>query len=250
MMKRRLAPALLLLVLAACAPVGPPPSEGPDLPYAAPEPALSPQAAAANFARVVDRMQPVARDECRRRLGWGNCDFRIVVDTSPGAPANAYQQLDAGRPVIAFTVALIAQARNADELAFVMGHEAAHHILQHIPREERSAMMGAVVSGAIAAALGGDPGTIRSAQQAGAAMGAQSYSKDFELEADALGTVLSYRAGFDPGRGALFFNRLPDPAGGFMSTHPPNAQRLAVVRRVLAQLRQGGAGGPGLDPDQ
>ncbi|MBS0565616.1 MAG: M48 family metalloprotease [Proteobacteria bacterium] len=236
-MKRPILTGLVLLALLGCTPAGPMQRGDAGLPYAAPDPAMSPRVAAANFAEVVDRMQPVARDECRRRLPQGNCAFRIVVDTTPGAPANAYQQLDGGRPVIAFTVALIAEARNTDELAFVMGHEAAHHILQHISREERSAVMGAVLSGAVVAALGGDPGSIRSAQQMGAQMGAQSYSKEFELEADALGTVLAYRAGFDPGRGALFFNRLPNPSGGFLSTHPPNAERLAVVRQVLAELR-------------
>lgn len=235
-MKRDLISGLLLLVLGACVTAAPPP-QGVGLPYGAPDPALSPQAAAGNFAQVVDRMQPVVRGDCRQKLPQGNCDFRIVVDTTPGAPANAYQRLDGGRPVIAFTVALIAQARNADELAFVMGHEAAHHILQHIPREKRSAMMGAVVSGAIAAALGGDPGMIRSAQDMGATVGAQRYSKNFELEADALGTELAFRAGFDPARGALFFDRLPDPGDSFMATHPPNAERLAVVRQVLANLR-------------
>lgn len=244
-MKQTVLPALLApFALSACVTLGPaaPPAPLPDLttPLPAPDPALSPQVAARNFGQVVARMEPVAERECRLRLSGGNCDFQIVVDTAAGAPANAYQTRDTtGRPVIAFTLALIADARNQDELAFVMGHEAAHHILQHIPRSEQTAAIGGTLTGALAAALGGDPTAIRTAQDLGAAVGARSYSKDYELEADELGTVLTWQAGFDPERGAAFFSRIPDPGDSFLGTHPPNAQRIAIVRQTLATLRAG-----------
>lgn len=233
---------LATLALPACVTLGPaaPPAPFPDVsaPLAAPEPALSPQAAARNFGQVVARMEPVGEAECRQRLPGANCDFQIVVDTRPGEPANAYQTRDpSGRPVIAFTLALIAEARNPDELAFVMGHEAAHHILSHIPRSQQTAAIGGTLTGALAAALGGDPTAIRTAQDLGAAVGARSYSKDYELEADELGTVLAWRAGFDPEHGAAFFARIPDPGNSFLGTHPPNGQRLAVVQRTVAALR-------------
>jgi predicted Zn-dependent protease len=64
----------------------------------------------------------------------------------------------------------------------------------------------------------------------------ESYSKQFELEADALGTVLTARAGFDPLKGAEFFFRIPEPGNGFLSTHPPNEARLAVVQEVAATI--------------
>ena len=83
----------------------------------------------------VQRMvEPVAEQECRARTSGVNCDFLILVDERPGQPPNAFQTLDkTGQPIIAFTVALIEDARNTDEIAFVMGHEAAHHIRGHIP---------------------------------------------------------------------------------------------------------------------
>ncbi len=68
-------------------------------------------------------------------------------------------------------------------------------------------------------------------------VGARRYAKDYELEADALGTVLAWEAGFDPERGAAFFARIPDPGNRFLGTHPPNAQRIDTVRRTLASLR-------------
>ena len=58
-------------------------------------------------------------------------------------------------------LSLIAEARNRDELAFVMGHEAAHHIAGHIGRSRNTAMAGAVLLGTIAALGGADAEAIR-----------------------------------------------------------------------------------------
>lgn len=233
----RFAPLLSVLFLAACMAPPPPVAPGARPSAAATEPRVAARQAVATFAEVVARMEPVAEAECRARAPRLNCDFLLVVDTAPGQGINAYQTLDrSGRPVIAFTPGLIADARSADEVAFVLGHEAAHHILGHIPRQGQTALAGALVLGALAAASGADPTAVRTAQDIGAEVGARRFSRDFELEADALGTVITHRAGFDPRRGAGFFARLPDPGNRFLGTHPPNAQRIATVERVLAGL--------------
>jgi predicted Zn-dependent protease len=233
--------ALSALLLSACVNTAPVASYGPvDGPLAAPDPVLNPQVTARNFRQVVQRMEPLVEAECRARQPRRNCDFQIVVDTSPGAPPNAYQTLDpSGRPILAFTLGLIADARNADELAFVMGHESAHHILNHIGREQQTAVISGALTGVLAAALGGDPTAIRAAQDMGAQVGARSYSKEFELEADEMGAILSWNAGYDPERGAAFFTRLPDPGDSFLGTHPASSQRIALVRQTVARLRAG-----------
>ena len=189
------------------------------------------------FQSVVRMVEPVAERECRARTLGANCDFRIVVDDRKGQPSNAYQTVDrSGRPILAFTLALIADVRNRDELAFVMGHEAAHHIEGHIPRQQQNAATGAILLGGLAALTGASSAVIDQAVDVGAGVGARSYSKSFELEADALGTVITKRAGYDPVRGAEFFTRIPDPGDRFLGTHPPNAQRIETVRRVNAGL--------------
>jgi predicted Zn-dependent protease len=166
-----------------------------------------------------------------------DCDFLIRIDPNPDAPPNAFQSLGPnGRPILTFTRSLIADARNVDEIAFVIGHEAAHHIEQHIARQRQSATAGAVVGGLIATVAGADRGTVEQISRAGASVGARSYSKEHELEADALGTIITARAGYDPVRGAAFFTRIPDPGDRFLGSHPPNAERIAVVRRVASQL--------------
>lgn len=227
----RFLPVLLAcLALSGCIEVaGPGPST-----RSAPAQSASPGTSVAVFQSVVRQVEPVAETFCRRRTQGQNCDFRIVVDDRPGQPPNAFQTLDDnGRPVIGFTAALIRNARNADELAFVLGHEAAHHIRGHIPQTQTNAALGGIAGNVLGGVIGLDPDT---AGRLGATLGARRFAKDFELEADSLGTVIAFRAGFDPVRGAEYFARIPDPGNQFLGTHPPNADRIATVRRVAADL--------------
>ncbi|MBD1204111.1 MAG: M48 family metallopeptidase [Rhodobacteraceae bacterium] len=230
---------LAVTVLSACVPSYPAgdPAElyAPAVPTAAP---LAPRQAASNFIRVVSRVEPMTEEICRARTRGVNCDFRIVIDDRAGQGPNAFQTLDeTGRPILGFTLALIADARNEDEIAFVLGHEAAHHILGHIPQTQQTAMAGAVMAGILAQATGADPAAVDAAQRIGATVGARRYSRAFELEADALGAEIAFYAGYDPVLGAGFFDRLPDPGDQFLGSHPPNSERKAQVRAVVAQLQ-------------
>jgi predicted Zn-dependent protease len=231
---------LSLLALAGCggtiSTVTTAPSQ-PQTSVARPTPALPSGASVSQFRAVVATVEPVAERECRARTSGMNCDFQIVVDDRPGQPANAFQTVDKqGRPVLAFNLALIAEVRNRDELAFVMGHEAAHHIAGHLDRQRNNAMAGAILLGGLAAMTGAGQGAVQSATDLGATVGARSYSKDYELEADALGTVITKRAGYDPVRGAAFFTQIADPGDRFLGTHPPNAKRIDTVKRVNDSL--------------
>ncbi len=230
--------ALLALALAGCVVAAPEPVR--IAPVVAPAPPGSPRAQALTFLQVVTDVEPVAERLCRERGQARTCDFRIVVDDRPGQPPNAFQTLDnRGRPVIGFTLALIADARNADELAFVLGHEAAHHIAGHIPKRRDQALSGALLAGMLAQASGLTPEEVRAAQDVGAEVAARSYSKDFELEADALGAEITLLAGYDPIRGTGFFDRLPDPGDRFLGSHPPNGQRKALVVATVRRLGGG-----------
>nr|WP_252729724.1 M48 family metallopeptidase [Pacificibacter marinus] len=190
-----------------------------------------------SFAAIVRHVEPIAESECRARTQGANCDFKVVVDSNASAPANAFQSVDAtGRPVLTFTVALLADLQNSDELAFILGHEAAHHIRGHLDRTQESAAIGGLLGGVLAAAVGADAATVETVQNLGATVGARRYSKSYELEADQLGTVIAYRAGYNPIRGAAFFTRIADPGDEFLGSHPPNDQRIETVRRTMATL--------------
>lgn len=236
-----------LLFVAGCAvapatgpiaPVQPPPATTP-----APPTPNTAAGAARSFISVMRLMEPAVERECvTRRTSPINCDFQFVVDDRPGLEPNAFQTVDAaGRPVIGFTLSLIAATRNADEIAFVVGHEASHHILGHLGRKTASAQAGAVILGSILTASGAPVGTIRTAQGIGAELGARSYSKQWELEADYLGAIITRMAGFDPMNGAQFFLRIPDPGDHILGSHPSRAQRLAQVSRAMADLQSGRA---------
>ena len=163
-----------LLGIAACAPVPVEPVNFPTGPYGAPVPAPapvltndgSPQSTAQMFVAVMRRMEPAVERDClQRRTQPINCDFQFVVDDRPGQEANAFQTIDAsGRPIIGFTLSLIAQARNGDEIAFVVGHEASHHILNHLDRKAGAAAAGAIAGCASKRRMRG-PSASRSAQR-------------------------------------------------------------------------------------
>ena len=239
----RAATLSLILLLAGCVQPGPvrervtiPAPASSAMPLIGP--AIDQRNLARIFVAVVSAVEPVAEAQCRIRNRRANCDFQIVVDDRPGQPPNAFQTLDtAGRPIIAFTLPLIGDVQNPDELAFILSHEAAHHILGHLARQRQNAALGAQVFGSLAGTIsGGDAAQVRAAQELGAAVGARTYSKDFELEADALGTEIAAAAGYDPLLGAAFFTRIPDPGNRFLGTHPPNADRIAIVRQTAARL--------------
>jgi predicted Zn-dependent protease len=195
------------------------------------------ETAARQFAAVVAQVEPVAEAQCRQRAPRLNCDYQIVVDDRPNQAPNAFQTItEEGRPIIAFNIPLILTVENSHELAFVMGHEAAHHIAGHLEQTRQNATIGAVIFSGIAAMTGANAQAVQSAEQLGATVGARTYSKDFELEADVLGARIAYLAGYDPAIGVQFFDKLPDPGNKFLGSHPPNSQRVSVVKQAIAGL--------------
>ncbi|MBE1284231.1 MAG: M48 family metalloprotease [Rhodobacteraceae bacterium] len=229
----------LLVFLAACDVTVDAPSSAPvqAAQPAASGPKMSYSQAASAFARVQRRVEPTAEKSCRDiNQGQVNCDFKIQISKDRDAPPNAYQSLDkSGRPLITFTPAMLTTFRNADEIAFVMGHEAAHHIRGHLARQSRDAAIGAILGTALVAAAGGSANDISAAQDLGAFVGGRSYSKSYELEADSLGTVITDAAGYSPRRGVEYFYGLPDPGNRFLGTHPPNNSRISVVQNTIKQ---------------
>lgn len=192
---------------------------------------------AREFEQVSRAVAASAEKECRRQARSANCDFAILVDLSSRAPANAFQTLDEdGRPLIIFTRPMIDSTENAEEMAFVMGHEAAHHILGHIAQQTKNAKESARIFGELARKQGADDAGIERAQALGAEVGVQNYTRVFELEADRLGTKITHAAGYDPMIGMAFFQRIPDPGDRFLATHPPNAERVEAVLQTARQL--------------
>lgn len=193
---------------------------------------LSPSEAGYRFNRVIRRIEPIAENFCRSQNSAGfDCDVTIKVDSEMQVP-NAYQTRGPdGRPIIAFSIPLLMDARNDDEIAFILSHEYGHLIANHIGKTETQAQAGAYILGALTSAAGGQD--IDTAMQIGASVGARSYSQTYELESDYIATTITRMAGYDTIRGARYFARPSGQSSGgrpsFLSTHPSNISRLALV---------------------
>jgi len=192
----------------------------------------------ATMRQIVARVEPIGEQICRDTRRVSNCDFKIEVDTSTPDVVNAYQtQEKDGRPLVVFSMGLLKTAKNTDEVAFVLGHEMAHHISGHIDQRRGSAGLGGLILGGLVAYSGGSAQGIDSAFDLGAAVGSRIYSKEHELQADEIGTLITHYAGFYPVRGSKFFIRIPDPGDEFLGSHSPNAARIDRVNRTIARLR-------------
>lgn len=230
----------MILALAGCATTVAPPPQAPT-PQAPATRATGSGISTATFQRVASRVGPVAVRLCRQenpQRPARYCDFRIAVDRSDRGSANAYQTiLDDGRPLLAFNPAMLRALRNQDEVAFILGHEAAHQIRNHLSRRSTNASLGALILGGVIAGIGGSQTAVMDAANIGGSIGARAYSKDHEIEADIIGAYVSAIAGFNPERGARTFARIARGSDALLSTHPPAAAREAAVARTVARIK-------------
>jgi hypothetical protein len=120
------------------------------------------------------------------------------------------------------------------------GTRSGHHIARHIPQQRASAAEGARVFGEIAMAGGGNARDVRRAAELGATVGARTYSRTPNWRPTPSARPSPIARGTIRSQGAQLFMRLPDPGHAFLSTHPPNAERIRVVRRAVAALRGSG----------
>lgn len=252
-MRRPFIAAALSLFVAGCSTYAPP-DGGPVAtpasvtPRTAAPPSRSVGRGVADYRQVAPRVARVAEAFCREELPGRParyCDFKVRLIDDPRAPPNAFQTIDRdGRPLLVVTTALLRQTGSADEIAFVMSHEAGHHIAQHLPKQQSSQMAGALILGALASAIGGEGGAssqqVREAMNLGGFLGGRVYSQGFELEADLVGAYIAARAGYDPDRGSLIFTRpaLSSGGDGLLSTHPPSPRRLGAIARISADIRR------------
>ena len=85
--------------------------------------------------------------------------------------------------------------------------------------------------------------------------GAIAYAKDFEAEADYLGTYLAARAGFEISDAPLLWRRMavehPGSIGrGFMATHPSTPERATALARTVEEIEGKIASGQPLVPER
>ena len=158
--------------------------------------------------------------------------FRIVALKDPSVNAFA-----APGGLIAVNAGLLRDAQSPEEVAGVLAHEIQHVQLRHSTR----AIFREVPMRFAIAALSGGSGAETAANAVGT-MGAVSYRRRDEREADLEGAKLLAAANVDAGPVANFMERLEKEEGGggmirYLSTHPAPAERSAALRQLAATQR-------------
>ena len=141
---------------------------------------------------------------------------------------------------------MIEAARTEGEMAGVMAHEISHVALRHgTAQATKSQKYGtlAAIAGIAGAVITRNP-NVGQLAQAPFAVYLLKFSREYETEADILGSQIMAQAGYDPRDLANMFRTLEQQGGGgggFLSDHPSPKDRYARIEREAQYLRiQGG----------
>ncbi len=154
----------------------------------------------------------------------------------PSADINAFAL--PGGPIFV-NVATITAAENEAELAGVLAHEMSHVYMQHSAKQAPKSTAAQIIAGLAGAVLpeSGVGNLTRMGIQLGAGTMLMKYSRKDEAQADAVGAVIMYRAGYNPKSMADFFQKLEQKYGSggpqFLSDHPNPGNRQASIQQEI-----------------
>ena len=133
-------------------------------------------------------------------------------------------------------VGTIAAAQNEAQLAGVMSHEMSHVYMQHTAKSVRRQEFGEII-GALGGIFGDTTaGALARVGAAGAGLYLLKYSRKDEAQADAVGAIIMYKAGYNPMELASFFEILAKQGGNgpqFLSDHPNPGNRSAAIDKEI-----------------
>ena len=135
----------------------------------------------------------------------------------------------------------IDSAANEGQLAGVLAHEMAHVYMQHSIKQMQKNQVPNLISGLgqiLGQMIGGTGGALASiGGQLGGGILSMKYSRADEAQADAVGAIIMYKAGYDPRQMALFFETLEKQGGSggpqFLSDHPNPGNRYQAVSKEV-----------------
>jgi Zn-dependent protease with chaperone function len=140
-----------------------------------------------------------------------------------------------GGPIF-INVGTITAADNEAELAGVMSHEMSHVYMQHSIKQMKKAQWTQGIAGVLGAVLGSMGGAVGTLGQLGAGLAGgvltMKYSRADEAQADAVGAIIMYKAGYDPHYLAKFFQKLASMGNNgpqFLSDHPAPGNRMQAI---------------------
>jgi len=248
-MKQRLALVLVILALAGCAARNPgePIQPGFNL-FSRQQDVQLGQEAAAQVSREVEIVDNRTLQDYVSTLGRvlasqpesGDWPYRFTLINDKSINAFALP----GGPVYLHS-GLFNPADNEAQLVGVVAHEISHVALRHGTNQASKAQI-AQLPAVLAGAALGQGSLIAQLGQIGIGIGFNSvllkYSRDAENQADALGTRIMARAGYNPLEMAHFFEKLEAQGGSgapqFLSSHPNPGNRLQAVEAEIRTLPQ------------
>ena len=203
-------------------------------------------------------------DTCREVFAT-RCEYsinRMQVKLVEDHSFNAYA--DASNWVIGIHSGLMQSVGDDDEIAAVLGHEAAHLLFEHSEKKLANSAVNSLIGGVLLVAVGAaldmeNPGDFaRMAQtgmEIGGTLGYLMHSPEMELEADQFAMYALARADRRLTAGTdliIRLNRgevpLPIKQGegwaGYLHTHPADNRRLAAMRATHTAITTGASGGP------
>ena len=191
------------------------------------------------LATIVGRLAAVTDDPTRA--------YRITVLNSPNVNAFA---LPGGYLYV--TRGLLALANDSAEVAAVLAHEMGHvtanHGIERQRREQAAELAGRVVSEVLASDAAGRAALARGR------LSLASFSRNQELQADALGIRQIGRAGYDAFAAARFLKAMDayshfrnafqaeNPNLDFLASHPGTPQRIELAENHARQFGPPGTG--------
>jgi predicted Zn-dependent protease len=142
---------------------------------------------------------------------------------------------------IAFYYGILSKLQlNDDEVAMIMGHEAAHALREHA-RERMGKTMATRGAVEIGSALLGLGSIGRSVADMGGQLLTLRFSREDESEADLIGIELAARAGYDPHAGVTLWQKMAEASKGappqFMSTHPSGPTRIRDIEANIPKVQ-------------
>ena len=164
-------------------------------------------------------------------------DFHLLADRTT---VNAFA-LPGGQ--IFITEALFRRLKNEDQLAGVLGHEMGHVVGRHSNEQmAASSVWSGVAQGVGILTSDGRNNTGAHLAQMVAQWRVMKFSRDDELESDALGVRFMLQAGYQPEELIGVMQILAEVSGGsrgsdFFSTHPAPENRMEKIREVIARER-------------
>lgn len=176
------------------------------------------------------------------------CIYNFTIDSNDDN-INAY----ADGENIVITKAMMNFAKKDEELAVILGHEAAHNLMGHVSKTKLNATTGAII-GTLLDAFAESQGvkTGNAFTQTGAAIGISRYSVAFEEEADYVGLYITHKAGYDIANAANFWRRMSihNPKAIFGdTTHPSNPKRFIALSKTIEEIKSKAANKQALLPD-